>query len=170
MFRLISGRHGGAESVVLIVIVLALAAASAWYFLLRSTPERSVTMMLEAARAGEEETMAEYLTARSPRGGTLPFILGRRLAGGPEGEPGYTVGEASIDNDRATVPVTFPLTGMTARLLGRDSVTVPYVLHREQGTWLVDTGDTTAEIRREIAGSTFDLIERFIVPEGLPET
>ncbi len=162
MFRYANAREGKAGTVLLTLLIIAAAGGGAWYFIIRSTPENSVAMMLEAARVNDQEKMNARLTARSRNDESLVIALSRALAGTSEDEPTYTVGEAEITDDRATVPVTFPLSGTAAVVIGRDTVTVPFVLHREGMTWLVDSEDTGGELRSEIAGSTLDLIERFL--------
>lgn len=155
-------RRGAAGTVVVIVLALIVVAGGLWFFLLRSTPERTMASMLEAARAGDQPAMRAHLTERSSDDG-LVVTLTRRLTGGPEGEPRYSVGEAQIEEDRATVTVTFPLGPAISAMTGRDSLTVPYVLHREDGQWLVDERDTAAAAGREITGGATGLMQDFLV-------
>jgi hypothetical protein len=168
-FRPGNRRRGAAGTVVVILLVLALIVGGAWYFVWRSTPQKTVRMMLEAARVNDEETMKDYLTERSPEGASLVTALSLRLAGDAGGEPQYTIEEPEMTGERATVPVTFPIGDVIGAFLGRDEVTVPYVLHRENRRWLVDTADTTDEIGSRIAETTLDALKRFLFPGGGPE-
>ncbi|MFW5866924.1 MAG: hypothetical protein ACOCX2_03845 [Armatimonadota bacterium] len=169
MFHRISSRRGSAGSVVVVVIVLALLAGGLWYFVLRSTPEKTVTNLLEAVRLGDEQMAAAYLTEASAVEGNLVMGLTRRLAGEPTGEPQYTVGEAAILEDRATVAVEFPVGGTFRTLTGVESFTMPYVLQREGQTWLVDVPETQEEVGREITGGALDILRRFISPDDSPD-
>lgn len=154
-------RGGGAGSVVLVALALAIVAGGLWYFLLRPTPERTVTQMLEALQANDHEAMRSNLTSRSDTSGSLVIALSQRLAGDLSDEPRFSVAEAQIDGDRATVPVTFKLGRTISAVIRRDSFTVPYVLHREGINWLVDEPDTATAIGEEITGGARELLERF---------
>lgn len=170
LFRPRNRRRGAAGTVVAIVVVLALIVGGAWYYIARSTPQKTVRMMLEAARVNDEETMKDYFTERSPEGPSLVTVLSLRLAGDAGGEPEYTIGEPEVEGERATVPVTFPIGDAIGAFLGQETVTVPYVLHGENRRWLVDTADTTDEIRSRIADTTLDALKRFLFPGAGPAT
>ncbi len=166
MFRALHRRRGRAATVVVVILLLALIGGGVWYFVLRSTPEKTVGAFLEAARAGDEEAMQKYLTERSGDADSPTIGLARHLAGKPEGEPKYTVGEPDISEDTATVLVGFPL-GDTAQLLaGKDTFTVPFVLHREGQTWLIDAPDTWEQTLKTGLGSLLQYFMRFMLPGG----
>jgi hypothetical protein len=166
MFRKAHSRRGSAATAIIVILVLALIGGGVWYFVLRSTPEKTVGNLLEAARIGEDETMKDYLTEASRTDGGLVLGLTRRLVGDPTGEPEYTIGEPVIADGSATVPVEFPVGDTIATLTGRETFTVPYVLRKEGRTWLVDTADTREEIGRRVAGGALDTLRRFITPGG----
>ena len=166
MFGTCCRRRGSAASIVVVVLVLVLLAGGLWYFVFRSTPEKTVTNLLQAARRGDEERMAAYLTEGSRVEGNPIVGLTRHMAGEAEGEPQYTVGEREVTEERAVVPVEFPVSGTISTLTGMESLTVPYVLHREGRTWLVDTSDTQQEIANRIAGGAWDMVRRFIMRGG----
>ncbi len=159
-------RRGSAATVVVVILVLALIGAGLWYFVLRSTPERAVSAFLEAARAADDALMQKHLTERSGDADSPTVGLAKHLAGKPEGEPKYTIGEPTISEDTATVPVEFPL-GETAQLLaGKDTFTVPFVVHREGQTWLVDAPDTWEQTLKTGLGTLIQYFMRFLLPGG----
>jgi len=164
MFGTMHSRRGSAASAVIVVIVLIALAGGLWYFVLRSTPTKTVTSLLEAARMGDAQMMANYLTEDSSGEGDLVIGLTRRLTGDATGEPEYTVGEAEITENRAVVPVQFPVEGMISTLTGMETFTLPYVLNREGRTWLVDTNETQQEIGNRVAGGALEMFRRFISP------
>ena len=170
MFRMgahaLHRRRGSAGTVVVVILVLALIAGGLWYFLLRSTPERAVSAFLEAARAGDDALMQEHLTERSGDEDSPTVGVAKHLAGEPEGEAKYTIGDAVIAESVATVPVEFPL-GETAKLLaGKETFTVPFVVHREGQTWLVDAPDTWEKTLKSGLGALIQYFTRFMLPGG----
>jgi len=167
MVRTPHRRRGSAAAAVIVILALALIAGGLWYFVLRSTPERTVTTLLEAARAGDEDAMRDCLTERSATAHEMVTALTRRLAGRDSAEPTWSIGETVVSDDRATVPVEFDLGGAASLIAGVDSVTVPYVLHREGRMWLVDAPDTHAEALRQAAGGLLEFFRQFIIP-GAP--
>ncbi len=169
MFRSPHKRQGSAAGAVLVVILLALAAGGAWYFVFRSTPEKTVAAMLEAVRVGDQRTTAEYLTDVTATEGNIVMGLTRRLAADATGEPEYVIGEPEIVDDRATVPVQFPVGGTFRTLTGMESVTIPYVLHRQGRIWLVDVSDTQEEIGQRITDGALDMLRRLMPQEDSPE-
>ncbi|MGI5816782.1 MAG: hypothetical protein ACOX9R_01660 [Armatimonadota bacterium] len=166
MIRALHRRRGSAAGGVIVVLVLALAAGALWYFVLRSTPQKTVGGLLEAARVGDEQMMLEYLTPQSRSEPGLVIGLTRRLAGEPAGEPQYSIGEPVVGETTATVPVEFPVGNTIATLTGMRTLTVPYVLHREGQTWLVDTAATQEEIGRRLTDSALEMLRRFIMSGG----
>ncbi|MFW6438207.1 MAG: hypothetical protein ACOCZ7_04250 [Armatimonadota bacterium] len=165
MLQTASSRRGSAGSVIIVVLVIALLAGGLWYFVLRSTPEKTISQMLEATRLGDEQTAASYLTEGSTAEGNIVMGLTRRLAGEPTGEPQYIIGEATVLEDRATVPVEFPIGGTFRTLTGMESFTMPYVLQREGQTWLVDIAETQDEVANQVTGGALDILRRFISPD-----
>ncbi len=165
MFHALHRKRRRAVTAVAVIIILALAAVALWYFVLRSTPHKTVSALLDAARKGDEVLMKDHFTERSA--GKMDFVISmtRRLAGTEAGEPTYTIEEATVAEKTATVPVEFPISGTIATVTGRESVTVPYVLHREGRTWRVDAQDTQAEIADRFADSFFGALRRFFMPE-----
>lgn len=168
MMRRMHRRRGSAATVVVVVLVLALVAGGLWYFVLRSTPEKTVEQMLEAARMEDRDLMQQFMTDREVEGAPIVVGLTLHLAGGGPGEPTYTIGEPEISDSIAQVPVQFPLEGTVTTLTGIDTFTMPYVLHREGQTWLVDVRDTQEELGRQAASGVMDVIRRFILPGGGP--
>ena len=166
MFRRMQRRRGSAASVILVILILALVAGGVWYFVLRSTPKKTVTAMLDAARTGGEALVMDYLTERSRGREQMVVTMTRRLAGTGTGEPEYTIGDATTGENTATVPVEFPLGSTVSTLTGRETITIPYVLHREERMWLVDTPDTQTEAARKLAGGLFDALKRFFLPHA----
>ncbi|MBD3291462.1 MAG: hypothetical protein GF393_00950, partial [Armatimonadia bacterium] len=166
MFRTLHSRRGSAATVVVVVLVLALIAGGLWYFVLRSTPEKTVTGMLEAVRAGDEEALKAYLTEQSQEDAGLVLGLTRKLAGNATGKPRYTIDEPVISENVATVSVQFPLGDTISTLTGMETFNMPYVLHREGQTWLVDTADTQEELGKQFAGGVMNILRRFILPGG----
>jgi hypothetical protein len=169
MFRTHDSRRGAAGSALVVVLVLAVLGAGLWYFVLRSTPKKTVTNLLEATRLGDEQMASDYLLEPTTAGESLVMGLTRRLVGDATGEPQYTVQEPDITEDRAIVPVQFPVEGTFRTLTGMESLTIPYVLHRQGRTWLVDVTETKEEIGREIAGGAMEMLQRFLSPGGAPE-
>lgn len=166
MVRTPHRRRGSAAAVVVVILALALIAGGLWYFVFRSTPERTVTTLLEAARAGDEDAMRDCLTERSATGHEMVTALTRQLAGRDSAEPTWSIGESVVSEDRATVPVEFDVGG-AASLIAGDSITIPYVLHREGRIWLVDAPETQAEALRQAAGGLLEFFRQFILP-GAP--
>jgi len=165
MFRTASSRRGAVGTVIVVLIVLALLAGGVWYFVLRSTPEKTVSNMLEAVRLGDEQMAADYLTEGSTAEGNIVMGLTRRLVGEPTGEPRYTIGEPTIMEDRATVPVEFPVGGTFRTITGMESFTMPYVLRKDGQTWLVDVPETQQEVATKITDGALGILRRFISPD-----
>ena len=161
-------RRGSAASVVVVLLAVALLGIGIWHFLLRSTPEKTLSQMLEAVRTGDEDTIRSHLTARSDAEGNLVMGLVRGLSGDPTGEPPYTIGESVVTDMRASVPVEFPLGDTFRRLTGKGSITIPFVLHRDGLTWLVDVPDTQDEVMQKVSDTMMDLIWRFVAPHAPP--
>jgi len=168
MFRTLHRRRGSAMTVVVVVLVLALIAGGLWFFVLRSTPEKTVKGMLEAVRAGDEESLSSYLTERSKDSAPMVLGLTRKLTGGATAEPQYAIEEPAISENVATVSVQFPLGDTISTLTGMETFSMPYVLHREGQTWLVDAPDTQEELGRQFAGGIMNILRRFILPGGGP--
>ncbi len=137
-------RSGGALGTVFVVLLLIAAAlAAGWYFFLRSTPERTVTELIEAVRRGDDEALPELFTAQSQ---PLIDTIGA-ASGGPQmwqvmffgdEQSEYTVGSAMIVGDQAKVPLTMQAPDMVRDLTGDDQYTMTYVLLKEDGRWRVD--------------------------------
>ncbi len=134
-------RRTGAAVVIVIVIVaiLAIAGAGVWWFVLRSTPEKTLHTMFRAQMAGDVETVRACMTERSQRWADR---MGGMTGGGSEQEFEYALGETEIDGDRATVPVTMPLPEQVTQYTGQTEITLKYSLHNEDGSWKVDMQDT----------------------------
>jgi hypothetical protein len=169
VFRSPHKRQGSVASGVTVVILLALAAGGAWYFVFRSTPVKTVANMLEAMRIGDQRATAEYLTDVTDAEGNLVMGLTRRLAGEPTEEPQYVIGEPEIVDDRATMPVQFPVGGTFRTLTGMESITIPYILHRQERVWLIDIPDTQEEIGQRITDGALDILRRLLPQEDAPE-
>jgi hypothetical protein len=166
MFRTLHTRRGSAGTIVIVVLVLALIAGGLWYFVMRSTPEKTVRGMLEAARIEDRARMKEFMTDRETQGPPIVMTLTLRLVGDGVGEPKYTIGEPEISENLAEVPVQFPLEGAFSTVTGIETFTMPYVLHREGQAWLVDIPDTREELARQAASGVMDGIRRFVLPGG----
>lgn len=136
-----SGKALGTVSVVL--LLMAAGGAAAWYFFLRSTPERTVTEMMEAVKRGDDEAFAGLFTTQSQSlvghigtAGGGPQIWQVMLFGDEQSE--YAVGSATIEGDQAEVPLTMQSPDMVREVTGEDEYTMTYVLIKEGGRWRVD--------------------------------
>ena len=136
-----SGKALGTVFVVLLLIAAGMAAG--WYFLLRSTPERTVTELMEAVRRGDDEALAELFTTQSQplidtmgAAGGGPQIWQLMLFGDEQSD--YTVGSATMDGDQAKVPLTMQSPDAVREITGADQYTMTYVLIKEDGRWRVD--------------------------------
>ncbi|MEA3401873.1 MAG: hypothetical protein U9R79_11590 [Armatimonadota bacterium] len=138
-----------AATVIVIVLILAAAGAAAWYFLLRSTPDKTVARLLQAQRDGDEETFESLLTEDSRgRANLLRTVTSHLVKAGDE--PQYTIGEAEVEGESATVPVTFPLPEQMADVIGVTEIGASYVLEREEGLWRVAAGRTLTQMGRDL--------------------
>ena len=143
-------RSGRARGVVLVLVLLIAAGAAAWYFLLRSTPERTVAEMIVAARSGERvmllalfaENSQDLVTAFGGAAGGPP-IWQQMLLGNEQSA--YTIGRATITGDRATVPLTMQAPDAIADLTDLREYTVDYALVREGWRWKVDVPATARD-------------------------
>ncbi len=146
-----ASRRTGAAVVIVVVIVaiVAIAGAGVWYFVLRSTPEKTLQTMFRAQMNGDVETVKACMTERSQ-------IWARNMTGMmgavPEQDFEYTLGEAEIDGRRATVVVTFPLPEEISRYTGQTEMKVSYALQKENGAWKVDLQDTVSATTRALMG------------------
>jgi hypothetical protein len=134
-------------ALVLILVVVA-AAVGGWYFFLRATPEKAVRGFLEASDRRDINAMKSHLSAQSVRlinqfGGKMsPDKMFPRRTGKT---PDYVVGKATIQGERATVPVTAAMPKEAAPYLGgKSQMEVPFVVIREEGKWKVDLIETSA--------------------------
>jgi len=130
-------------TVFVIVLFIAVGMAAGWYFYLRSTPERTVTEMVEAARRGDDEMLKSLFTADSQSvvgtigaAGGGPPIWQVMLFGDEQSE--YTVGSATVDGDQAKVPLTMQSPDMIREITGADEYTMTYMLIKEGSEWRVD--------------------------------
>ncbi len=130
-------------TVFVIVLFIAVGMAAGWYFYLRSTPERTVTEMVEAARRGDDEALKALFTADSQSvvgtigaAGGGPPIWQVMLFGDEQSE--YTVGSATVDGDQAKVPLTMQSPDMIREITGADEYTMTYMLIKEGSEWRVD--------------------------------
>ena len=131
--------------VALVVVLVVAAAAGGWYFFLRSTPEQTVKGFLEASQRDDAQAVTSYMSAESVKlmdqmGGSSS--VGRMFA--PAGsDQKYTIGQATITGDTATVPVKMPMPkeamlGST----GGGEFEWPFTLVKEEGKWKVDLKET----------------------------
>ena len=143
-------RRSGAAVVIVIVIVaiLAIAGAGVWWFVLRSTPEKTLRTMFAAQKRGDGEAFAACMTERSQ---AYASAVGNALANSPQ-EFEYTLGDAEIDGDKATVPVTMPIPERVSQYSGQTEVTLKYALQKEGGAWKVDMQDTIAAMMGGLMG------------------
>ncbi len=149
-----------AVAVIVIVAVVAIAGAAVWYFMLRSTPEKTVAQMMEAQIRGDNETVKNCVTERSQHYLTMPGAMTRGITDGEDEDIEYTVGEAEIDGDRAKVPVTVPVAERVAQISGMKDMTFTYALRREDGRWKVDFEDTLMELMGNARRGLLEMMPR----------
>jgi len=96
--------------VVIVLLVVVAIAAGAWWIFLRSTPEKAVTAFMEASKKKDVEAVKGTVSKASL---TLINQLGSKFSLGQlsgsasddSAKQEYTVGTATIDGDKAKVPV-----------------------------------------------------------------
>ena len=141
---------GSAGKVIAIILVLAvIGAAAGWYFVLRSTPEKTMKLMLEASEKKDTAAVKTFFCAKDqkllaamPGGEMLP------MGASPGEKPKYKIGTSTITGDKATIPVTFeiPKGSIPAGMSVGPEMPMTFVLVKEEGTWKVDMQATMAEM------------------------
>jgi len=162
----------GKWAALVVILVVAVAAVGGWYFFLRATPEKTVRAFLQASDRRDINAMKSYLSAQSVR---LLNQLGGKMS--PDKifpprtgkTPDYIVGKATIQGDKATVPVTAPMPKEAARYLaGKSQMDLPFVVIREEGRWKIDLIETAAAM----AGAAIKEMMRGMISQpgkgGLP--
>lgn len=140
MIRGMSKTGSTATSMLYGIAALALFAAGVWYFMLRSTPERTVEAFLQAQAERDMRKMENLLTEDSK-----PWVtkIGQVTTTATESnEPAYEIGASHIDGDRATVPVTYPLPERAQHLTESGTFRLDYVLYLQENQWRIDLETT----------------------------
>ena len=127
------------------IAALLLAACGGKY----STPESTVRTMLAAIEAEDEAAARECIvTVERKEGRKVVANDSKRMT-----EKGYKVGSATIDGDRAKVPVTFKDKNSDG-----DETTVNVVCKREDGDWKVSMKETFSNMFKEAMSGLADKI------------
>jgi len=139
---------GSAGKIIAIILVLAIiGAAAGWYFVLRSTPEKTMKLMLEASEKKDTAAVTALFCAKDQKslesmGGGDMFPMGASPGAGKE--PKYKIGTSTITGDKATIPVTFEMP--KASMPAMPDMTMTFALVKEEGAWKVDMQATMAEM------------------------
>ncbi len=147
------GRTGSAAVTVLVIVLLLVAgAAAAWYFVLRSTPEKTMTIVLAAAAERDAQAIHALVTEESQ--GTVDnwmsavsFLLSR----GSSDDPAWSLGEVQIQDGSATAPVIFKLPDSVRGLFG-ETMTVNHALVKEGRAWKLDLPQTLRNLSESFLG------------------
>jgi hypothetical protein len=139
MYRKSSRVGSAASTVVTIIAILALAGGAVWYFMLRSTPEKAVATMLQAQIDGDTEALKSVLTEDSQQWASMS---GAAMGAANQDAPEYEIGEAEIDGDDATVPVSYAIPEDMQQFTNTTEFEIDYVCQREDGAWKIDLADT----------------------------
>jgi len=145
-------RNRGQSRFGLIIGILAVAAigGGAWYCVAgASGPEKAVRTFITASANGDKEAAKAVLAKNSQALGGMPG-LGRKADGKEQELP--TVGDATINGDKATVPVTTKLPEAAAKAMGMTELTVNMATVKEDGAWKVDLLATAGEMAKGIGG------------------
>jgi len=148
--------------VVVVLVIVGAGGAGGWYFLLRSTPERTLEQFLRAGMEGDRETVKACLSRESLEmadrfGDGMPG-MGRaapRTSAGDDAEKpevDYTIGSAEVEGDKATVPLTLKVPEAVAQRAGTTEFKMNYALVKEGGKWKIDFGATMREMMRGFGG------------------
>ncbi len=142
MTRMMPRRRGVVAGPLLAVILLIAIMAGIWYFALRSTPERTVSVVLAAVQEGDRDLLDEHLARDSVRWAEEYLsVMSQMMAGDTGDEPPWTVGEARVSGNEATVPVTVRVREGLALLSGSER-TIDHVVVLEDGRWKLDVEKT----------------------------
>ena len=144
--------------VVVVLVILGAGGVGAWYFLLRSTPERTLEQFMQASTRGDQEAVKACLSSESLE---MADSFGDGMAGMGRGAPrtsagddaekpevDYTIGSAEVEGDKATVPLTLKMPEGVAQRTGTTEFKINYALVKEEGKWKVDLKATMAEMFR----------------------
>lgn len=158
MFRSSFSRRGAAATVVVIILLLIIAGGAVWYFVLRSTPEKTVNAALMAAVEDNRGDVERLATADS-RDMAAMYVSGMRRIIPPETPEGqehpWVLDEAVIDGETARVPVTVTLPSGVEMIFGSDQMTLDHVLHYEEGVWRLDVRETASAMADSALDSIF---------------
>jgi len=141
---------GSAVKIIAIILVLAvIGAAAGWYFVLRSTPEKTMKLMLEASEKKDTAAVKALFCAKDQKllaaipGGDKALFPASSSPGAGE-KPKYKIGTSTITGDKATIPVTFEMP--KASMPAMPDMTMTFALVKEEGAWKVDMQATMAEM------------------------
>lgn len=161
MQALRSRRRGGGKAAALIALAVVLLGASGaliWLFAGREQPEDVVQRFVDAIVAKDLEAQKGCLTDASAQlvsstGMSLEQLVTMFQVNPDEA---WTVGDAKLEADRATVPVTMKLGGRFAQI-GLSQIALPFVLVKAKGAWRIDLEASSAEWGRGLGGGGLDL-------------
>ncbi len=144
-------REHGQSKVGLVIGVLVVAAigGGAWYFMAGGSPEKAVSQFIAAQAAGDAEA-AKAVLAKNSQG--MAANLGKMaMAGKKDDMP--TIGDATVEGDRAKVPVTHKVPEAMAKMTGMTEMTMTFVAVKEDGAWKVDLPASAEEMLKGLANS-----------------
>lgn len=135
----------GAGFIVFLVIVLAAAGFAGWWFLMKpKTPEQVVTAFIAAGEKGDPAEIKLYLCAGSkdvmdrPDAGNM-FKSGSKIK----------VGETTFEGDSTAVVQITPDQSSSDPMM-KELGTLPLVLVKEQGKWLIDLQESEKRMMAKI--------------------
>ena len=149
---------------VLAGIVVAGLAAATYLFLLKPGPDQVVRKYLAAQATGDYATLKALLTQASA---DQLFPPGQPL---PEPDksapvPDMEIGKASINGNRASVPVKLKQGEAT---FGMPEQSIDMILAKEGGEWKVDLKATVEELTKKLFGGQGMDGGQMAPPEGAP--
>jgi hypothetical protein len=137
-----SGGSGALVSIIVVVALVAIAGGAAWYFLLRSTPEKTVAKFLDAAQKGDTATVGTLMTEKSKSGADRVVAMFKQDQPKP-----CAIGKSVVSGATVMVTATTPVPAQAAAFLGgKTSLDVPFVCVKEKGKWCIDMEQTVQAI------------------------
>lgn len=145
-------RQRGQSKVGWVVGVLLVAAlgGGAWYALGGGGPEKAVSTFLTASAAGDTAGAKAVLAKNSQSLGSGLSQLGK--LGDNKGGGAPSVGKATVEGDRAKVPVAYRLPESMSKMGGATELKLTYVAVKEDGAWKVDLVATSGEMLKGLGG------------------
>lgn len=140
-----SGSKG--KIIALAGLAVILLAGAAWYIFLSSTPEKTVSIFMEALKQRDVKTAKAQLSAASD----ASDLTDEKLPADAKNIK-FKVGKAAISGKFAEVPVTvtFPVPEAIAQSTGKQEITStsPFGLIKEGGRWKIDEQETLRAEKR----------------------